>query len=209
MKRMSGFSFKSKKATNKKWNPRNKGTSLRRRRDVGVGVGETRPDDDGDGAGRFEDDLAGRRQQRRDAGRRLETEAPHQRRQDDFEFEQAVLLADAVARSGAERQEGERVPAGAVGRKKTFRPELRRIRVDVGAVVHPVDQQRHRSPGRQQVLACIVHQFLLNSHAGTVLPCSAFPCSRRSLTRICSITIQSSRVKNIYNNTLINEDQQY
>ena len=99
-------------------------------------------DDDGHRVGRFEHHLAGRSEQ---CGviRRREAEVAHQSGQHHFDLEHSVLLADAVAWAGAERNESVRMSSGAVLRKEAFRLELIRIFVDLWIAVHSVDQHAH------------------------------------------------------------------
>jgi hypothetical protein len=86
--------------------------------------------------------------------RRGEAESSHQSGQHDFHFEHSVLLADAVARTGAERNEGVRMSSGAVLRKEAFRLELIRIFVNLRIAVHSVDQHGHGHTGRERVVTC-------------------------------------------------------
>jgi hypothetical protein len=100
-------------------------------------------DDDRNWTDRFEHHLAGRMIQLAGCIRRGEAESSHQSGQHDFNFEHSVLLADAVARSGAERNESVRMSSGAVLRKEAFRLELIRIFVNLWIAMHSVDQHGH------------------------------------------------------------------
>ena len=95
-------------------------------------------DDDGHRVGRFEHHLAGRSEQ---CGviRRREAEVAHQSGQHHFDLEHSVLLSDAVARSGAERNESVRMSSDAVLRKEAFRFEVIGIGIDARVVVHSVE----------------------------------------------------------------------
>lgn len=124
-----------------------------------MGTTTARGDDEVDAVGRFQHDLAGRSGFRRGRIGDGEGELAQDPRQDDFQLVLSVLLADAVARPGAERDESERMPALALFGKEAFRLEGVRIGEDVRIAVHAVEEQAHRNSLRQNVPAYIAGRF--------------------------------------------------
>lgn len=59
-----------------------------------------------------------------------------------------ATLTDAIPRSGAERNERVRMPAGALFRQESFRLEGVRLGVDARIAMHSVDEQCHGNAGR-------------------------------------------------------------
>lgn len=117
----------------------------------------------------FQDDFAGWGEHGLRRIRNRKPELAHQIGQDDFDFQNAVLLpcrtnsliirqfsqlflndwnknwcTDAIAGSGAEWDEGVRMSAEAVLRKESFRLECIRIGINQRTVVHAVNHQGHR-----------------------------------------------------------------
>ena len=105
---------------------------------------------------RFQDDLAERHLQLEARLVNGELEATQQRGQHDFDLEDAVFLTDAVSRSGAERDKGVRVTAGAVLRSESLRSEGVRIIEDIWIAMHAIETHAHRSAGRYCVATCFI-----------------------------------------------------
>ena len=70
---------------------------------------------------------------------------------------------DAIARTGAERNVGERMAADAVLREEALRVEFFRIREDSFVVVHSVNEHKDVGSGRNIVLSYIKMYALLQT----------------------------------------------